>query len=102
MEPLNNGHSGDRPLVHCREVVPISEVSECMHGTMSWEQAVRPFYGGCLLLRVSTIGGSTVQDHDNSNDGYDNDDTAQHLSCDHSHRLHGEHLCPHTGLWRTG
>ena len=25
VEPLNNGHSGDRPLVHCREVVPISE-----------------------------------------------------------------------------
>ena len=23
--PLNNGHSGDKPLVHCREVVPISE-----------------------------------------------------------------------------
>ena len=30
MEPLNNGHSGDRPLVHCREVVPISEVKPCM------------------------------------------------------------------------
>ena len=27
MEPLN---SGDRPLVHCREVVPISEVMPCM------------------------------------------------------------------------
>lgn len=26
MEPLNNGHEGDRPLVCCREVVPISEV----------------------------------------------------------------------------
>ena len=25
VEPPNNGHSGDRPLVHCREVVPISE-----------------------------------------------------------------------------
>ena len=30
MEPPNNGHSGDRPLVHCREVVPISEVKPCM------------------------------------------------------------------------
>ena len=26
VEPLNNGHSGDRILVHCREVVPILEV----------------------------------------------------------------------------
>ena len=25
-EPPNNGHSGDRPLVHCREVVPISKI----------------------------------------------------------------------------
>ena len=30
VEPLNNGHSGDRPLVHCREVVPILEVMPCM------------------------------------------------------------------------
>ena len=28
--PPNNGHSGDRPLFPCREVVPISEVTECM------------------------------------------------------------------------
>ena len=26
LEPLNNGHIGDRSLVLCREVVPISEV----------------------------------------------------------------------------
>ena len=26
VEPPNNGHIGDRPLVHCREVVPILEV----------------------------------------------------------------------------
>ena len=26
VEPPNNGHSGDWPLVHCREFVPISKV----------------------------------------------------------------------------
>ena len=26
VKPLNNGHSGDRPLVHCREVVPVLDV----------------------------------------------------------------------------
>ena len=26
VEPPNNGHIGGRSLVHCREVVPISEV----------------------------------------------------------------------------
>ena len=30
VEPPNNEHSGDRPLVHCREVVPISEGTVCM------------------------------------------------------------------------
>ena len=40
VEPLNNGHSGDRPLVHCREVVPISEVTECMLQSVGGKQSV--------------------------------------------------------------
>ena len=56
---LNNGHSGDRPLVHCREVVPISEVMPYIHVTINYNyrlgQAVCLFYGGCLLLRMYTI-----------------------------------------------
>ena len=54
VEPLNNGHSGDRPLVHYREVVPISEVTECMLQSVGGE-TVCLFYEGCLLLRVSII-----------------------------------------------
>ena len=30
-----------------------------MYATIGWGQAVSPFYGGCPLLRVSIIGGST-------------------------------------------
>ena len=41
METPNNGHSGDRPLVHCREVVPISEVTECMLKSVGGKQSVR-------------------------------------------------------------
>ena len=41
MEPLNNGHSGDRPLVHCREVVPISEVMPRMLQSVGGKQFVR-------------------------------------------------------------
>ena len=41
VEPLNNGHSGDRPLVRCREVVPISEVTECMLQSVGGKQFVR-------------------------------------------------------------
>ena len=41
VEPLNNGHSGDRPLVHCREVVPISEGTECMLQSVRGKQFVR-------------------------------------------------------------
>ena len=41
VKPLNNGHSGDRPLVHCREVVPISEVTECMLQSVGGKQFVR-------------------------------------------------------------
>ena len=40
VEPLNNGHSGDRPLVHCREVVPISEVMPCMLQSVGGKQFV--------------------------------------------------------------
>ena len=40
VEPPNNGHSEDRSLVHCREVVPISEVTECIYATISWGQTV--------------------------------------------------------------
>ena len=47
VEPPNNGHSGDRPLVHCREVVPISEA--VMHA-IAWGPIVCPLYGGCPLL----------------------------------------------------
>ena len=31
-----------------------------MYATISWRQAVSPFYKGCPLLRVSIIRGSTV------------------------------------------
>ena len=41
VEPPNNGHSGDRSLVHCREVVPISEVTECMLQSVGGNQFVR-------------------------------------------------------------
>ena len=41
MEPQNNGHSGDRVLVHCREVVPISEGTECMLQSVGGKQFVR-------------------------------------------------------------
>ena len=42
MESLNNGHSGGRPLVHCREVVPtcISEGTECMLQSVGGKQFV--------------------------------------------------------------
>ena len=65
MEPPNNGHSGDRPLVYCREVVPISEVKPCMLQLVGGNQfelqtTVCPFHRGCLLLGVSIIGSSTV------------------------------------------
>ena len=56
VEPRNNGHSGVSPLVHCREVVPISEVMPCMLQSVGGNQFVR----GCPLLRASIIGGSTV------------------------------------------
>ena len=41
MDPPNNGHSGDRPLVHCREVVPISEFTECMLQSVGGKQFIR-------------------------------------------------------------
>ena len=56
VEPPNNGYSGVSPLVHCREVVPISEVMPCMLQSVGGKQFVR----GCPLLRASIIGGSTV------------------------------------------
>ena len=40
VEPPNNGHSGDRPLVHCREVVPISEVMPRMLQSVGGKQCV--------------------------------------------------------------
>ena len=40
VEPLNNGHSGDRPLVHCRAVIPISEVMPCMLQSVGGKQFV--------------------------------------------------------------
>ena len=49
---------GEIPLVHCREVVPISEGTECMLQSVGGKQFV--LYGGCPLLRVSVIGGSTL------------------------------------------
>ena len=41
VELPNNGHSGDRPLVHCREVVPNSEVMPCMLQSVGGKQLVR-------------------------------------------------------------
>ena len=41
MEFPNNGHSGDRLLVHCREVVPKSEVMPCMLQSVGGKQFVR-------------------------------------------------------------
>ena len=41
VEPQNNGHSGDSPLVHCREVVLISEGTECMLQSVRGKQFVR-------------------------------------------------------------
>ena len=41
VDPPNNGHSGDRPLVHCREVVPISEFTECMLQSFWGKQFIR-------------------------------------------------------------
>ena len=55
---LNNEHSGDRPLVHCREVVPISEVTECMLQSVGGKQLVRSTK--VVRFSVSIIGGSTV------------------------------------------
>ena len=56
MEPPNNGHSGDRPLVHCREVVPISEVMPCMLQSVGGKQFVRSIevvrFSECPLLEV--------------------------------------------------
>ena len=40
VELPNNGHSGDRPLVHCREVVPISEGNVCMLQSVGGKQFV--------------------------------------------------------------
>ena len=58
MEPPNNGHSGDRPLVHCREVVPISEVKPCMLQLVGGNQFELQTTSSCLLLGVSIIGSS--------------------------------------------
>ena len=55
VEPLNNGHSGDRILVHCREVVPILEVMP-----VGGKQFVRSTARVYRLLGVSIIGVSTV------------------------------------------
>ena len=56
VEPPNNGHSGDRPLVHCREVVPISEVTECMLQSVGGKQFVHSTevvrFLECPLLEV--------------------------------------------------
>ena len=41
VEPPNNEHSGDRPLIHCREVVPISEGTVCMIQSVGGKQFVR-------------------------------------------------------------
>ena len=60
MEPPNNGHSGDRPVVHCREVVPISEVMPCMLQLVGGNQFELQTTSSCLLLGVSIIGSSTV------------------------------------------
>ena len=53
VEPPNNGHSGDRPLVHCREVVPISEV---MLQSVGGKQFVRStevvYFSECPLSEV--------------------------------------------------
>ena len=37
---LNNGHSGDRPLVHCREVFPFADVMPCMLQSAGGKQFV--------------------------------------------------------------
>ncbi len=50
MEPPNNGHIGDRPLVPCREVVPISEVG-------IGQLAPRPCYARVVLLPDHTMFG---------------------------------------------
>ena len=55
--PLNNGPSGDKPLVHCREVVPISESTGCIYMCVCYNRlgASSMSVLGCLLLRVSII-----------------------------------------------
>ena len=58
MEPLNNGHVGDK---HCSEVVPSSEVE--MYGQLmaGGKQAVCPLYIGRLSSYLSVhIRGFTV------------------------------------------
>ena len=53
MEPLNNGHGGDKHFVHCSEV-------EMYRQLMAGGQAVCPLLGGCPLIGVSIIRGFTV------------------------------------------
>ena len=65
MEPLNNGHSGDRPLVHCREVVTISEVTECMLQSVGGKQFVYStevvYFSECPLSEVPLCNHNTLQ-----------------------------------------
>ena len=42
------------------QVVCISDVEYKKYAMISWWQVVCPFYGGCPLLGVSVIGGSTA------------------------------------------
>ena len=55
VEPPNSGH---RLLVHCREVVPISEVTECTLQSVGGKQFVRSTE--IVRFSVSIDGGSTV------------------------------------------
>ena len=58
VEPPNNGHSGDRPLVNCRKVVPISEVMPCMLQSVGDKQFVHSTE--VVRFSVFIIRGSTV------------------------------------------
>ena len=53
-EPLNNGHIVGSSLVHCREIVLLSEVTNVLLKSINWG-CVYSIYRGCLFLRVSII-----------------------------------------------
>ena len=56
MEPPNKGHFGTSHTVLCRGAVLFSEVKDVL---VHWEGCAE-MCGGCLYLRGSFIGGSTV------------------------------------------